>query len=440
MKKIFIILFLGLLLASCATTHESVLGSDQVNNIKPALTREAIASLESSEEAAAETVYQSNIFVQARDTARQKRVTNVYVDMRIRDILMDMATQANVVISIDNAVEGTTSITLKDTPIENAFEMVLFPGGYNYRWDSKTKCYLIGKSLPENTSFDKLTTTTVIKTNRGADKVISQLSLFYQPFVKADGQTITITATPDIINRLQHDIALIDRSKRMIEISAQFVMVEWEKGKNLGVKWNDLNLSGLGIADIIKGGASALTANLAASLTSVLSANGFDTKIKSMAEPRIVVEEGEKADINITEKHLFLILSGGGANYNYFTTKDVEVGIKLKVQPFVTRDGQIRIAINPEVSDIIGEREFKQSGGPSQLLPIIASRSTETILKVANGETIAIGGLITKVEQTKRSGIPFFRNIPLVGPVFGNKDKSAKETELVIFITSKIIG
>ncbi|QQG52981.1 MAG: hypothetical protein HY931_01975 [Candidatus Falkowbacteria bacterium] len=434
--KLFFAIFISTLVISCATVRQPI-----AVNKKPTLTPAEIKSLEQSEDSIAEAKYQSLLSEQENNNVRQPLITGNYVEADIRALLtLDFFSVTGINIIPDNTVEGSITVSLKDAPLEKALEMILYPGGYKYRYVADGNYYIVGKALPENDSFGTLTATKTIKTNRGAEKILSQLSPYYQTFVRADGQTITITATPDIINRLERDISLIDKSKRLVEISAQFIMVEWEKGTNLGVQWSDLNLSALGIGDFIKGGANAMSLNLTSSLTSFLSSNGYDTKIKTIAEPKIVVEDGEKAEINITEEHLFLILSGGGAAYNYFTTKDVSVGTKLRVQPFVSRDGQIRLVVKPEVADIVGEREFKSNGGPTQKLPIIARRSTETTLKVQNGETVAIGGLITKNEKTKRSGIPFFRKIPLIGFIFGAKDESKKETELVIFLSPKIIG
>lgn len=433
--KLFLVVLVSVLV-SCASVKQMAIPVAP----KPALTQTEINSLDQKEEASIEAKYQT-LTEGLKDPSTPKHlVSNVFVETDIRAVLMDLATQTGINIIPDNTVEGSISLTLNNTPLETAFGMILYSGGYKYRYIKDGGYYIVGKSLPENSSFNDLVLTKTIKTNRGADKILSQLSSYYQPFVKADGQLITITATPDVINRLERDIALIDKEKRQIEITAQFVMVEWDKGTSLGVQWSDVNLSAAGIGALVKGGANAFSADLASNLTSFLSANGYNTKIKTVAEPRIIVEDGQKGELNITEEHLFLILSGGGAAYNYFTTKEVEVGIKLKVQPYLTRDGKIRLDVNPEVADIVGEREFKSNGGPSQKLPIIARRSTQTTLNVVNGETIAIGGLITKLEKTKKSGIPLFRSIPLIGFAFGGKEEQKKDVELVIFITSKVIG
>ena len=433
--KFLLVLALTFLTLSCGTVYEPI----SVIR-KQSLSAEEIAQLEDDEESAILARYDSLLSQGTSTDASIPKISNIYVDADIRSVLMDIATQIDVNIIPDNTVEGSVSLILNEVELERAFAMILYPGAYKYRYIPEGNYYIVGKSLPDNSSFDALTITKTIKTNRGAEKVISQISKHYLPYLKADGQVITITATPDIINRLERDISFIDKARRLVEITAQFVMLEWDKGSNIGIQWSDINLAAMGITDIAKGSSTSLSSNVTAGLNAFLSSHGYDTKIQTIAEPRIVVEDGEKAELNITEEHLFLILSGGGAAYNYFTTKEVSVGIKLKVQPFVSRNGEIRLNINPEVADIIGERDFKSNGGPSQKLPIIARRSTETTLKVKNGETFATGGLITKSELSKGGGIPLLRKIPIIGYLFGAREKKEKETELIIFITPKIIG
>ncbi len=431
--KFLIILLVSMTMFACVTTRQPIPVKQRIT-----LSADSIRALEAAEDQQANDRF-NNSALEQKNKHEQPLVSNVFVEMDIRAVLMDIASQTGVNIVPDNSVSGTVSLTLADVPLETAFDMILYPGGYKYRYNSEGNYYIVGRSLPENASFDALTITKTIKTNRGAAVVISQLSPYFQVFVKADGQTITITAAPDVVNRIERDIASIDKSRRQIEISAKFMMVEWDKGSSLGAQWGDINLSAAGLGSILSGG-SVFSADLAGSLNIFLKSNGYNAKATAMAEPRVVVEDGELGELKITEEHLFLILSGGGAAYNYFTTKDVEVGIKLKVKPSISRDGKLRLDINPEVADVIGETEFANAGGPTQKLPIIARRSTNTILRVENGETIAIGGLSTKTEKTRKSGIPLLRSIPVIGYVFGNKNSQEKETELVIFITTRVVN
>ena len=437
-KLLIILIILGTLFVSCSTSKMVPKALPQKDTLA-ILTPQQIKNMENKEDYYVNNNFETNKFSHTRDTASQAKISNVFVETPLSAVLQDLASQTKTNLVYDNATEGSISMSLNKVPLEKALDQILYPGGYKYRYVPEGNYYFIGKSLPENTSFDQLTITKTIKTNRGADKIISQISSYFQPFIKADGQVITITASPDVVNRLERDISLIDRGRRQIEISARFVVVEWEKGVNLGAQWSNINFSALGLADIIKGGATGFAANFTSALSSVLTANGYDTNVKSVAEPRITVEDGEKGEVSATEEHTIPILSGGGLAYSYYTTKEISVGIKMNVQPSITRDGQVRLNLKQEVSDIVGESEFKQQGGASQMIPIVARRITETILKVRNGETVAIGGLINNVDQTKKSGLPFFRKIPVAGRAFGNKNQKSKQSELVVFITPRVI-
>ena len=430
----------AIVLNGCATTKVKPSMIPIVE--KPTLTKEQISDLEAVETNGAEKEYQAMIEAENKELAKQPTVSNVFIEADVRSTLVDVSTQTGINIIPDLTVEGSVTVTLEKVPLETALKMILYPGGYKFRYIKEGNYYLVGRTLPENSSFDALTETRIIKTNREAEKVVSQLSEHYKPYIQnsKDGNIITLTGPPDVISRIERDIKMVDGTKRQIEISAKFVMVQWEKGSNLGMQWGDISLDATGLANLVKGAATGLSSTLTAGLTNFLATSGYRAKVNIMAEPRIVVEDGSNGELKITEEHMFMILSGGGMAYNYFTTKEVSVGITMKVTPFVTRDGMLRLQLQPEVSDIVGETEFK-SAGSSQKLPIIARRSTTTTVKVDNGQTIAIGGLIMKTKKSTDRGLPVLFRIPLLGKIlFGGKVKEEKDTELVIFITSKIIG
>jgi type IV pilus assembly protein PilQ len=331
---------------------------------------------------------------------------------------------------------------MENVPLEDALEMALFPGGFKFQYVKEQNYYQVGRAIPESQSFDKLSSTRVMKTNQEAQKVLEQISDHYKQYVSLskDGNSLTLTGPEDVLNRLEWDIATIDKAKRQIEISARFVLVQWEKGTNLGMTWGDINLDASGIGSFAKGLAGSFMGNITASLNNILETSGYKAKVDIIAEPRVVVEDGGEGEIKITREDLFLILSGGGAMYNYFTTKDVETGVMMKVKPFISRDGILRLVLKPEISDIIGEREFKMNGSGSQKLPIIARRSEMTTVRVENGKTIAIGGLLMQEKRTKSKGIPGLSSIPLLGSfLLGGRENSEKDVELVIFITPRVI-
>jgi len=416
---------------------------------QPTLTSEQIRQLDIAEEQEAARLF---LEIKKKERARlelQPKVTNLFTEADLRQVLLDFATQAGINIIVDESVQGTISASFENVPLEVALSQVLSAGGFKFRCveSGSHVYYLVGLPIPENPNFNELSATRVIKTNQEAVKVAEQISDFYKPYVfpSKTGNTLTITGPGEILDRLEWDIALIDRTKRQIEISARFVMVQWEEGSNLGMQWGDINLDASGLGDFLKGSVPMFSGNIAAGLSNLLSINGYKAKVDIIAEPRITIEDGSEGKLKITREDLFLILSGGGSYYNYFTTKDVSTGVILDVQPFITRDGMLRLIIEPEISDIIAEREFKMSGtggngSIGQKLPVIARRGATTTVKIENGKTVAIGGLLMQEKREKNKGVPKLSEMPIIGHFLGSEEDSSKDSELVIFITPRVVG
>ena len=106
--------------------------------------------------------------------------------------------------------------------------------------------------------------------------------------------------------------------------------------------------------------------------------------------------------------------------------------MKLSVTPLTGGNGEITTRIVPEVSNIT-ELDLRTG------LPVLSSRRADTTVRVKDGETIAIGGLTLDQEQTTKSKIPFFGDLPLVGGLFRGSKKNTVRTELVIFVTPHIL-
>ena len=445
MKNVFkglVFVVMAMMLVGCVSNAPKPQFKPLPMKDQPTLTKEQLSDMATEEMQSVQEKQRQVAEERTKRLGSQPKVSNVFVDADIRQVLLDIATQTKINILADESVQGTVSATMENVPLEDALEMALFPGGFKFQYVKEQNYYQVGRAIPESQSFDKLSSTRVMKTNQEAQKVLEQISDHYKQYVSLskDGNSLTLTGPEDVLNRLEWDIATIDKAKRQIEISARFVLVQWEKGTNLGMTWGDINLDASGIGSFAKGLAGSFMGNITASLNNILETSGYKAKVDIIAEPRVVVEDGGEGEIKITREDLFLILSGGGAMYNYFTTKDVETGVMMKVKPFISRDGVLRLVLKPEISDIIGEREFKMNGSGSQKLPIIARRSEMTTVRVENGKTIAIGGLLMQEKRTKSKGVPGLSSIPLIGSFLtGGVENSEKDVELVIFITPRVI-
>ena len=128
------------------------------------------------------------------------------------------------------------------------------------------------------------------------------------------------------------------------------------------------------------------------------------------------------------------------------TITDVTEGVTLSITPQIQADGTIRLFILPDISEIIDTNDFDVieivDGEPiinTITRPVVASQSMFTNVAVNDGDTIVIGGLIKDSSAYQKTGIPFLKDIPLIGRAFENETQTSDKTNLLIFITVSIM-
>jgi len=113
-----------------------------------------------------------------------------------------------------------------------------------------------------------------------------------------------------------------------------------------------------------------------------------------------------------------------------------DTGVILKVTPRINSNGDVSMDVQQEVSNIVPDAS---SSATDALAPTISTRRIGSIVSVANGQTVALGGLIQENQTNGRSGVPVLQDIPLLGNLFSSTNNSRVRTELMVFITPRVI-
>jgi type II secretory pathway component GspD/PulD (secretin) len=154
-------------------------------------------------------------------------------------------------------------------------------------------------------------------------------------------------------------------------------------------------------------------------------------RAKTLANPRISVVDNEDANIFIGDVLRFQVLAITSATTgNAFTVQEVPVGIALLVRPRVNDNGEITIKVHPVVSTLTSL---------VQGLPQTAAREADTTLRVRDGDTIAIGGLIRDQDIRTVQEVPILARIPIFGELFRNRSNQKQRSEVVIFLTIRLL-
>ena len=176
-------------------------------------------------------------------------------------------------------------------------------------------------------------------------------------------------------------------------------------------------------------------------------------KARVLANPKIMITNGQESTIDLTQDYVEKVTSEyltsttngvgstGIAQRTYTIGEDL--GIKVSLTPFISPEGYVTLNIKPEYSTVAGEvRAASNVTGAQDLVATLLSRRDLDLknIRIKDGETLILGGMIQETEQKTVSKIPFLGDLPLVGPLFRSTATTKAKNELVIMITPKILN
>ena len=170
-----------------------------------------------------------------------------------------------------------------------------------------------------------------------------------------------------------------------------------------------------------------------------------NSKGRIVSNPKILITNGEEATIDITQDYIesteteqTAYTGGTLATRTYNIGSDA--GIKVGITPFISPDGYVTLNIKPEYATILTQVTAQDTGGQYIAATLLSRRNLDLKnVRIKDGETLVIGGLISEEEQKTVGKVPVLGDIPLIGTLFRSTTSEKKKNEMVIMITPKII-
>jgi type II secretory pathway component GspD/PulD (secretin) len=373
------------------------------------------------------------------------RVSETFVEMDVQESLQILALQAKVSVIIDEQIRGVTSAVIEDEPFEAALEKVLLPLGYVSR--KMEDHYLVGVPDPASSLFSRIAERHDYHTrNLSPSELMQLLPEHLKRFVRTNEKRnlIIVQAPPAIAGNILDDLNRSDQAVGQVVLEVMVCVLSPERALQLGVDLKqgvplsggsavNLALSGLSLAgDYGSSGAATF-----AQTSAFLRALARDGHVSIRASPRVMAKDGETARISIAKETFFSTQPAGLANFFRQEIQKIEAGITLDITP-VIRGERVTMRIErAEVSE--GIDNPAPMNGPSNTFPTINRRQVSTTVHVLDGETITIGGLAQRQFVEQLSKVPVLGDIPLIGKLFRHIDRREVETEVVIFISPRIV-
>ncbi|HYE60488.1 MAG TPA: secretin N-terminal domain-containing protein [Phycisphaerales bacterium] len=160
-------------------------------------------------------------------------------------------------------------------------------------------------------------------------------------------------------------------------------------------------------------------------------------KLEVLSNPQVMVSNNQTAKIQVGEN--IAVVNGvdrSSTGSSFANVERQDVGIILNVVPTINSDGFVRMAIQPEISQVSGKVTQISSDVST---PIIRKSAVDTIVNVKDGQSVVIGGLIQTAEDQRRTNVPGLGDIPIIGIPFRTRKDSNVKTELMVILTPRVI-
>lgn len=375
---------------------------------------------------------------------KSKLVTNVFFETNLRQALSDVAAQTGVIIVPDTSVQGLVTCNLKDAPLNKALEIILAGTGFVVK--EMPGYYMVCSAAIDGPSYPLVSETKVVKLDYvSAEAVVKMLATPFRPYAQADpmGNSLSITAPRIVLERICEDINLIDRAPGHVMLEARVVVLEQSDLLNLGVKWDwpQIRAGLFTNSDFHGGGLSGPSwpwgiqigytpgKEFTNSLLLTLNLLAKNEEATIVANPQIMAQDGKEAQIKVTTEEYFQIVTTG--IYVNAQLEKIESGTTLKIIPRMSSGNEVTLDILVEVSDVVARGENN--------LPVVSRRSAKSTVRLQNGGTAAIGGLMDTRSQDIRTRTPGLGEVPWLGRLFRTDNNSTSTKQVAVFITASVV-
>ena len=390
----------------------------------------------------------------------ESRVSLNFRAAKLVNVVRMLVSQDNYNLIMGEEVQGEVTMNLNDVSLETALDGILHVN--NYEWFMQDNIIVVQPMTTKQAMSGELTTRmfrlnyitgTMISeavkevlTPRGKIKALSSTaSTNVEPGEK---DILMVTDIPTNFALIEGVIRSLDIQTEQINIAVKFIETTLRHDEIIGVDWDlreSMSLINSGNTDtsssfdlgyLMMGDQTMNFATLSKPVVSaILSLLANDGSTKLLQEPQVTTMNNSPANILVGTTIPILVPQGEGSVFgtNPYTYEDQHVNVSLDVLPRVNQEKIISMKIDAVVQAIIGFVGKDQR-------PMISTRSTNTSVRVNNGETLLIGGLIFDTDQEIASKVPLLGDIPLIKWLFRSSNKNREQRELLIFITPTVIS
>jgi general secretion pathway protein D len=390
-----------------------------------------------------------------------KPITLEFRDAPLRNVFDMISRQSGINFIFDKDVRLDTKATLfaRNTQIADAVDMLLMTGQLAKRIVNANTLLIYPDQPQKQKMYQELMVKSFYLGNADAKTTMSMLRTLIKTkdlFVDERLNMLVMRDTPEAIRLAERIIAVQDLAEPEVMLDVEVLEVKRGRLLDLGIQYPNqfslLNLPPATTTEYTTGGNTIATtppapvltvqslrnivaSQIAISPTPAVNLKKEDSDVNILANPRIRVKNREKAKIHIGDKVPVITSNTTSTGVVSESVSYLDVGLKLDVEPNVLMRDDVQIKIGLEVSNIV--KEIRSNNGT--LTYQIGTRNASTTLRLKDGETQVLAGLISDEDRSSASRVPGLGDLPLLGRLFSNQHDERNKTEIVLLITPRVL-
>lgn len=336
-----------------------------------------------------------------------------------------------------------TTVFLRDVATEDALDVILATHQLDKRVLNDTTLLIYPNTSAKQVEHQELVVKSFYLSSANAKQVMEMLRTVIKArnlYVDEKLNLLIMRDTPAAIRVAERLVALQDIAEPEVMLEVEILEVQRTSMLNLGIQFPDQ----LVLTPLAADGKTLTLHDLTHRSSSTIGATVPNTVINFhkdagetniLANPRIRTRNREKAEIRIGDRVPVITTTATSTGFVSENVQYTDVGIKVTVEPTIYPDNEVSIKIGLEVSAVVKEVTTKSGSLAYQ----IGGRNASTVLRLKDGETQILGGLINDQDRTTANRVPGLGDLPILGRLFSSQKDDAQKTELILSITPRLV-
>ena len=381
--------------------------------------------------------------------ALKKPITLEFRDAPLRSVfeLISKQTGLNFIFDKDVGPEVKTTVFVRNTSIEDVIRFVLVTNQLDRKVLNDNTVLIYPNTPAKARDYKDLVVRSFYLANADVKQtatMVRQLVKTRDLFVDEKLNLLVVRDTPEAVRIVEKLIASQDLAEPEVMIEVEVLEVSHNTLTQLGIQWPSQVAAGIvgagGVPGQITGKEllnfnSGLVRITASDPLLALNLRQQAGRTNILANPRIRARSREKARIHIGDKVPVITTTAGATGFVSESINYLEVGLKLEVEPQVYLDNDVGIKVGLEVSNV-GAQTKTSSGTVAYT---VGTRNTATTLRLHDGETQILAGLISDEDRRSAAQVPGLSKLPLLGRLFKTTDDNVTKTEIVLLMTPRVV-